>query len=116
MKAATKKKWIKALRSGNYAQGEGDLRYKDYITGELSYCCLGVLADILPNAEFDDDGMCRLKSLSGRKNAGRDDQLTRSLAINVGITQKNMNLLIDLNDKRNLDFPTLSNIIDQMDI
>jgi len=35
-----KKKWIKALRSGEYRQGVDKLCFK----GE--YCCLGVLADI----------------------------------------------------------------------
>lgn len=34
-----KTKWVKALRSGEYNQGETDL----YNTKEDSYCCLGVL-------------------------------------------------------------------------
>ena len=35
-----KAKWVKALRSGEYAQGTGQLRDGD------SYCCLGVLCEI----------------------------------------------------------------------
>lgn len=41
MNAELKAKWLAALRSGEYVQGEGRLR------GEgNSYCCLGVLCDI----------------------------------------------------------------------
>ena len=35
-----RKKWIEALRSGNYQQGRGMLK------GPLGYCCLGVLCEI----------------------------------------------------------------------
>ena len=36
-----KKKWLTALKSGNYKQGTGKLRRRDN-----SFCCLGVLCDI----------------------------------------------------------------------
>jgi hypothetical protein len=36
-----KQKWIKALRSGEYTQGNGRLKNKDN-----QYCCLGVLCDL----------------------------------------------------------------------
>lgn len=37
-----KKKWVAALRSGEYAQGVCHL--KKYRDGEFEYCCLGVLS------------------------------------------------------------------------
>ena len=37
-----KAKWIAALRSGKYKQGAGELK-----TSENSFCCLGVLADVI---------------------------------------------------------------------
>lgn len=37
-----KQKWVDALRSGKYKQGEGLLRDKND-----HYCCLGVLADVM---------------------------------------------------------------------
>jgi hypothetical protein len=40
MKKSIKKKWVAALRSGEYEQGTGKLRDGD------TYCCLGVLCDI----------------------------------------------------------------------
>lgn len=36
LKKSDKKKWVKALRSGEYIQGNGTLFYDD------KYCCLGV--------------------------------------------------------------------------
>ncbi len=40
-----KTKWINALRSGEYKQGKGQLRYS--INGLELFCCLGVLCDIV---------------------------------------------------------------------
>lgn len=37
-----KKKWVVALRSGEYKQGEEFLAQQDVDTNEYSYCCLGV--------------------------------------------------------------------------
>lgn len=54
MDKKTKQKWVKALRSGKYQQGEGSLRKtSSCFTGgeedkeENKFCCLGVLCDIV---------------------------------------------------------------------
>ena len=49
LKQSVKKKWIAALRSGKYKQGDSALH-----KGE-KYCCLGVLAEVL-GAEWKDNG------------------------------------------------------------
>lgn len=38
------RKWVRALRSGNYKQGQGTLC--KYDRGEFRYCCLGVVSDL----------------------------------------------------------------------
>lgn len=38
----TKRRWVSALRSGKYAQGDSEL----YNPGDKSFCCLGVLCNI----------------------------------------------------------------------
>lgn len=38
------KRWIAALRSGNYKQGRQRLKRRDY--GDDCYCCLGVLVEV----------------------------------------------------------------------
>ena len=45
MKKVTKKKWIAALKSGDFKQGKGQLRHRD------NYCCLGVLCVITGNSK-----------------------------------------------------------------
>jgi hypothetical protein len=41
LKPEIKQRWLNALRSNNYKQGQGQLRQND------SYCCLGVLCDVV---------------------------------------------------------------------
>lgn len=40
MKYSVMKKWVKALRSGEYKQS------KNYLNDEFGYCCLGVLCEV----------------------------------------------------------------------
>lgn len=40
MNAKIKRKWVSALRSGDYTQGKNKLAHRG------SYCCLGVLCDL----------------------------------------------------------------------
>lgn len=40
-------KWLEALRSGKYIKGRNCLRKTTVIDGITSYCCLGVLCDIV---------------------------------------------------------------------
>jgi hypothetical protein len=39
------KKWVKALRSGKYKQGQGYLKITDH-EGDSCHCCLGVLCEL----------------------------------------------------------------------
>jgi hypothetical protein len=45
MNPEIKSMWVAALRSGDYQQGQGQLRnHNDY------FCCLGVLCDLMPTS------------------------------------------------------------------
>ncbi len=44
MHADIMKKWVAALRSGDYKQGKGQLRKE--VDGVNSFCCLGVLCNL----------------------------------------------------------------------
>lgn len=46
MKKEIAKKWIKALRSGKYKQGNGCLKQTDLKKNKTYHCCLGVLCEI----------------------------------------------------------------------
>jgi len=47
MNAEFKAKWVEALRSGRYLQGHQRLRRGD------TYCCLGVLCDLIDPARWE---------------------------------------------------------------
>lgn len=59
MKKSVAMKWVKALRSGKYEQGQRRLRNKQ---GE--FCCLGVLCDISPYRK----SYLRMKDAVGETN------------------------------------------------
>ncbi len=69
MNPEIKKKWLEALRSGEYSQGKSHLKAENF------YCCLGVLCD-LHAKEFaqswqdpnDDGGSIYGESYFGAKN------------------------------------------------
>ncbi len=46
MNSQVKEKWIAALRSGEYSQGDGKLR------SDKGFCCLGVLCDLYAQEPF----------------------------------------------------------------
>ena len=46
MKKEIADEWVKALRSGEYVQGQNMLKYEDPDTDEMHHCCLGVLCEI----------------------------------------------------------------------
>ena len=54
-----KKKWVKALLSGDYAQGRRQLYDKKSDT----HCCLGVLARVMGYSDDQLDGRAMLSSL-----------------------------------------------------
>jgi len=52
MKTDLKEKWVAALRSDKYKQGDGHLRFIDH-ENVTTFCCLGVLCDVM-GAEWID--------------------------------------------------------------
>ena len=85
MDAELKARWVKALRSGEYQQGNGQLRSED------CFCCLGVLCDLIdPN---------------GWKNVvtGEDADFVRADSIQSGFLSKDLREEIGLRDPFQLE-------------
>lgn len=91
---AVKTKWVKALRSGDYKQGKGELKtvsgsdynYEtgEYENSETTFCCLGVARDI---------GLCTRK-----KPANKFDSCTEEF-VNTAFLPKNVqDFLANKND------------------
>lgn len=93
-----KRKWIEALRSGKYNQGVG------YLNADNKYfCCLGVQLDVggcewVPEDVFDKNYDNPEIAFINDKEIGT--KWSDSYLNEIGLTEKEMNNLIDMNDCR----------------
>lgn len=113
MDKALKKKWVKALRSGDYEQTTCALRVGD------GFCCLGVLADI-QGATWKHDGSGRdvyeawfgplrvssIGSVHTRSGEATGQELG-------GLSCVAANLLTRMNDVLNKDFEEIADAIEK---
>lgn len=105
-------KWLKALRSNNYMQGDGLLRNPC----DESYCCLGVLAK---EAGIDDSELDNIGDFTGREF--KFDLITKipKSLVQYNIkkkTRKNTkfcDILISMNDDGDDTFNEIADYIEQ---
>lgn len=102
------KKWIAALRSGEFKQGTAVLCDKDH-----RYCCLGVAAVVL-GAEFVQNegyGDCFVipDSDGDTGTDWRSGELPSTMRDELGITAKEQRELIELNDSYRESFTFIAN-------
>jgi hypothetical protein len=103
MKPDIKQRWLAALRSGNYEQGKGSLSKIDK-KGNVSYCCLGVLCDILKDESKLFKQTYKIKagnyeySVYGIEYVDECETLPYSQMEYVGISDADTNILIEMND------------------
>jgi len=96
MKTLTKKlkvKWIKALRSGKYKQGEGELEK------EGRYCCLGVLQAVEP--EIESESPCLLANIRNSRSCIK------------GLPISKQHVLATMNDDSGKDFKVIADWIEK---
>jgi hypothetical protein len=104
-----KKKWVEALRSGEYQQGEGHL-FKDD-----SYCCLGVLCKVAgatfggehPVMRENEDGELYPTTADARAYISpevwaEEDEFPDSMQAYFGLGQRVHGLLVEMNDGRGM--------------
>lgn len=97
MKTEVKKKWLKALRSGKYEQGRGQLRFNN------EFCCLGVLACVVDRDEktwYAEDGGFGYEASQQQRLTGR-------------LSRATVNQLIRMNDTDSKSFKAIANWIDK---
>lgn len=95
MDKTLKRKWIKALRSGKYRQGQGEL----YSKGK--YCCLGVLA--------------RIQGCSTTKLLHHDDMTKPPVGFGGRLGSNTRDTLIEMNDGRMYRDPNTGALTDGID-
>jgi len=119
MKPKIKEKWIKALRSGDYLQGNGAL--KRILNEVTTHCCLGVLCD-LHSKEIGEkwvydplEPSCHLGAHMYYTRMGvlPDEVLDwaglKNWDSNVAIDRNN---LVDLNDDEEYTFEQIAEVIE----
>lgn len=88
MKPEIKQKWVEALRSGKYAQGEGSLRHQD------KFCCLGVLCDVM-GADW------ATRTLNGEEIEREDESYLREPVLEMaGLNHGTQKNLAHMNDSQ----------------
>jgi hypothetical protein len=97
-------KWVAALRSEKYEQGNGFLRGM-----HNTYCCLGVLCDVIdPNAWHIPEG-------SSFHNWGKDNEsgyLSPEMQKEIGLADRDMWVLIGMNDSEDASFEQIADRIE----
>lgn len=94
-----KAKWVAALRSGKYKQGRGRLRSGD------EFCCLGVLCDIVYPQGWT------LSVFTDTTGSTDLYYLTPNVLRQVGMQEKFMMLLGQMNDGQTFGTPSTFNEI-----
>lgn len=105
-----KKKWVAALRSGKYAQGQ-----KALCTPGKNFdrfCCLGVACDLLDDKAWreDSDGGIDFRS----KKWGMDNtELPYGVLVHIELSYESEQKLIKMNDSDNRSFKYIANYIEK---
>lgn len=95
-----KKKWLEALRGGQFKQGNGRLRSGD------KYCCLGVLCEISKTGGWEEEHWVDGNSASKTMPPGY-------IIEQVGIEHEQALFLAGMNDSGN-SFRTIADRIEEM--
>lgn len=102
-----KKKWIKALRSGEFEQGGGML----HNTYNNTYCCIGVACRVIhPRKDFKGAGLLSMYDTKSFKipTILKGDNITLSDEYNLVIDK-----LVEMNDEKKRSFNQIANWIDK---
>lgn len=107
MKQDIKQRWVEALRSGNYEQGQGVLRTEDD-----TYCCLGVLCNLVDPENWTLRASYYVYGKAGglRQNVSF---LPDEVRVEVGITADEQAELVQMNDTQNAPFEDIARWIEE---
>lgn len=111
MKPYWKRRWVKALRSGNYLQGSSTLRRQ--IPGERPrFCCLGVLCDIGVKAPWEPfEIVLNVYTFKGNQNFAA--VLAQPILAQFGLSSTEQASLAALNDEEGMSFLEIADWIEE---
>jgi hypothetical protein len=122
MNKVMKRKWLAALRSGKFQQGNGLLRREaiDPTTGEITttHCCLGVLCEAIKGVARVHDAPHpeqRYSPVGFAYECVRDyTALPSTLRDAAGLTDEDEGILIEANDTAGWTFDDIANYVEVM--
>lgn len=106
MNKTLKTKWVKALRSGKYEQGQGKLR-----SLQDEYCCLGVLASVTGCKWRKDEDRFRYYLKNNFDEGGV--RFSAHFLEEIGLNVEDEDTLIDMNDMEGSSFEKIANWIEK---
>lgn len=106
MKKLYKEKWLEALRSGKYEQGQRCLK-----TNDNRFCCLGVLCDVVRKTH-------KKKGFTWKNNKFLGDSMGLSHEVGdlIGYYTGNyvaQGILMDMNDRHDKSFKQIADYIEK---
>jgi hypothetical protein len=102
MNSEVKQKWLEALRSGKYKQGRRQLRKGD------SFCCLGVLCDVVDNSKWEASGYDKSFYYEGCGGTLPDD-----ISKSIPSLREKLTLLMGMNDYYKNSFEEIADYIEE---
>lgn len=108
-----KRKWVKALRSGEYIQGTGTLCQYDREQGSLTFCCLGVLTDIVDPDSWEGEDDLRNSRLSNIYYGNeQDNHIPAAITMVTALEDGYQRALVNLNDTKGMTFNEIADWIE----
>lgn len=102
MKKDIKQKWIDALKSGRYKQGQGRLK-----SCNDEFCCLGVLCDSIDSEGWNSPTTFKYN------NVLSSFYLPIELRVELELTFADQQKLTDMNDEEHLSFEQIADWIEE---
>lgn len=106
-----KRKWVEALRSGCYAQGQKYLRQTT--DGGDTYCCLGVLCDVIDRSRWLHRSRGDGKAYRWDRDARAVNSIPFDEAQAIGLGGKIQNVLMHMNDMLGCTFYDIAYYIEK---
>ncbi len=111
MKADVKERWVAALRSGKYKQGQGFLR-RDTVDG-VCHCCLGVLAEEEGGCDWHYQNLDGVAGVYTLGITGAAKFLTTGMMEEFGLRRISTRALATCNDHSTLSFEDIADAIEE---
>jgi hypothetical protein len=113
------REWITKLRSGEYKQGRTALRVHSPYANKCTFCCLGVLQDIVGGGEWESvEGRASTSSVTFNWHTPNGDYGVTAMpppSVNVGLKHFGIQAraLSALNDDDGASFATIADVIEK---